>query len=156
MLIGELAEKTGTTVRMLRYYDQQGLLTAQRTETRYRVYDESDVERVRSVRCLIGSGLNVRLARLVLAHAFDQDVELPDDEAGCVPLLGMLHEELTSVDARIEQLARTKEHLTKLVEHVAGIMEQKIGKDAVDECRADIAAGVHSSRVRARAGQHAG
>ncbi|NUT99607.1 MAG: MerR family DNA-binding transcriptional regulator, partial [Saccharothrix sp.] len=26
MLIGELAEKTGTTVRMLRYYDQHGLL----------------------------------------------------------------------------------------------------------------------------------
>ncbi|MER5266705.1 MerR family transcriptional regulator [Actinosynnema sp. NPDC002837] len=125
MLIGELAEKTGATVRMLRYYDQQGLLTPQRTDSRYRVYDESDVERVRSVRCLINSGLNVRLAKLVLAHAFDQDVQLPEDEAGCVPLLRMLNDELASVEGRIEQLARTKEHLTRLVGDVSRIMAEK-------------------------------
>ncbi|MFJ6674212.1 MerR family transcriptional regulator [Actinosynnema sp. NPDC091369] len=125
VLIGELAEKTGATVRMLRYYDQQGLLTPQRTDSRYRVYDESDVERVRSVRCLINSGLNVRLARLVLAHAFGQDVELPEDEAGCVPLLRMLNDELASVDARIEQLTRTKEHLGRLVADVTGILRSK-------------------------------
>ncbi|PSL56458.1 DNA-binding transcriptional MerR regulator [Saccharothrix carnea] len=125
MLIGELAEKTGATVRMLRYYDQQGLLTPQRTDSRYRVYDESDVERVRSVRCLISSGLNVRLARLVLAHAFDQDIELPEDEAGCVPLLNMLNDELESIDSRIEQLTRSKEHLGKLVADVTRIMAEK-------------------------------
>ena len=125
MLIGELAEKTGATVRMLRYYDQQGLLTPQRTDSRYRVYDESDVERVRSVRCLINSGLNVRLAKLVLAHAFDQDVQLPEDEAGCVPLLRMLNDELASVEGRIEQLTRTKEHLARLVGDVTRIMAEK-------------------------------
>ncbi|WP_051771911.1 MerR family transcriptional regulator [Saccharothrix sp. NRRL B-16314] len=130
MLIGELAEKTGATVRMLRYYDQHGLLTPQRTESRYRVYEESDVERVRSVRCLINSGLNVRLVRLVLAHAFDQDVQLPEDEAGCVPLLEMLTGELSSIEARIEQLTRSKEHLTKLVGDVTRIMEGKVVGDA--------------------------
>ncbi|MCC8244743.1 MerR family transcriptional regulator [Saccharothrix luteola] len=127
MLIGELAEKTGATVRMLRYYDQQGLLTPQRTDSRYRVYDESDVERVRSVRCLINSGLNVRLAKLVLAHAFDQDVQLPEDEAGCVPLLRMLNDELASVEGRIGQLVRTKEHLARLVDDVTRIMAEKTG-----------------------------
>ncbi|ONI87263.1 hypothetical protein ALI22I_22755 [Saccharothrix sp. ALI-22-I] len=135
MLIGELAEKTGATVRMLRYYDQQGLLTPQRTDSRYRVYDESDVERVRSVRCLINSGLNVRLARLVLAHAFDQDVELPEDEAGCVPLLEMLTEELASIDARIEQLTRSKAHLGKLVGDVTRILETKVGTKIVADCQ---------------------
>ncbi|MCE6997720.1 MerR family transcriptional regulator [Saccharothrix sp. S26] len=133
MLIGELAEKTGATVRMLRYYDQQGLLTPQRTDSRYRVYDESDVERVRSVRCLISSGLNVRLVRLVLAHAFDQDVELPEDEAGCVPLLRMLNDELASIDTRIEQLTRSKEHLGRLVVDVTRIMAEKSG----GTCRAE-------------------
>lgn len=128
MRIGELAEKTGATVRMLRYYDQQGLLTPQRTESRYRVYDESDVERVRSVRCLINSGLNVRLVRLVLAHAFDQDVPLPEDEAGCVPLLRMLNDELTSIDERIEQLNRSKAHLTRLVGDVSRILRDKHGE----------------------------
>ncbi|GAB2970490.1 MerR family transcriptional regulator [Saccharothrix stipae] len=136
MLIGELAEKTGATVRMLRYYDQHGLLTPQRTDSRYRVYDESDVERVRSVRCLISAGLNVRLARLVLAHAFDQDVELPEDEAGCVPLLRLLNEELTSIDARIEELNRSKTHLTKLVGDVSRILREKAGAEVVADCEA--------------------
>ncbi|MFE2753990.1 MerR family transcriptional regulator [Actinosynnema sp. NPDC059335] len=128
MRIGELAERTGATVRMLRYYDQQGLLTPQRTESRYRVYDESDVERVRSVRCLINSGLNVRLVRLVLAHAFDQDVQLPEDEAGCVPLLRMLNDELTSIEERIDQLTRSKDHLTRLVGDVTRILRDKSGE----------------------------
>ncbi|MFI9818751.1 MerR family transcriptional regulator [Saccharothrix variisporea] len=125
MLIGELAEKTGTTVRMLRYYDQHGLLKPRRTESRYRVYDEEDVERVRNVRCLISSGLNVRLVRLVLAHALGEEVELPADEAGCVPLLEMLREELTSVDERIAGLERTRTHLTRLVGDVEVIMAEK-------------------------------
>ncbi|MEU4447507.1 MerR family transcriptional regulator [Actinosynnema sp. NPDC050801] len=135
MLIGELAEKTGATVRMLRYYDQHGLLRPQRTDSHYRVYDESDVERVRTVRCLIGAGLNVRLARLVLAHAFDQDVELPEDEAGCVPLLRLLNEELTSIDTRIEELTRSKTHLTKLVGDVSRILREKAGPEVVADCR---------------------
>ncbi len=125
MLIGELSERTGATVRMLRYYDQQGLLRPQRTESRYRVYDEADVDRVRTVRCLISSGLNVRLVRLVLAHAFGEEIDLPDDEAGCVPLLELLQEELDSVDQRIEALERSKTHLSRLVVDVGVILEGK-------------------------------
>ncbi|MBB5808459.1 DNA-binding transcriptional MerR regulator [Saccharothrix ecbatanensis] len=157
MLIGELAEKTGATVRMLRYYDQHGLLTPQRTQGRYRVYDESDVERVRSVRCLISSGLNIRLVRLVLAHAFDQDVQLPEDEAGCVPLLEMLTEELTSVEARITQLTSSKAHLTRLVGDVTRIMAEKFGdrarcRDAAtEEAPGTSAEGLHSGRRAVRA-----
>lgn len=151
MLIGELAEKTGATVRMLRYYDQQGLLTPQRTESRYRVYDESDVERVRSVRCLINSGLNVRLVRLVLAHAFDQDVQLPEDEAGCVPLLEMLTGELSSIEARIEQLTRSKAHLTKLVGDVTRIMEGKVGGGAA-EAPGTCAEGLRGGRAQSLTG----
>ncbi|MEV0681852.1 MerR family transcriptional regulator [Actinosynnema sp. NPDC050436] len=125
MRIGELSERTGATVRMLRYYDQQGLLRPRRTESRYRVYDESDVERVRSVRCLISSGLNVRLVRLVLAHAFDEQIDLPQDEAGCVPLLEMLQDELSAVEQRIGSLERSKAHLARLVADVGVIMTTK-------------------------------
>ena len=47
MHIGELAERTGLSLRTIRHYDEVGLLPATgRTEGGFRVYAESDVERL--------------------------------------------------------------------------------------------------------------
>ena len=46
MQIGDLSSRTGATVRMLRYYEEHGLLAPERTESGYRSYAESDVLRV--------------------------------------------------------------------------------------------------------------
>src|SRR3954463_8843424 len=40
MRIGELAQRTGTTPRALRYYEQQGLLAPERGESGYRDYGD--------------------------------------------------------------------------------------------------------------------
>ncbi|MDN5855287.1 MAG: MerR family DNA-binding transcriptional regulator, partial [Actinomycetia bacterium] len=47
MQIGELARRTGTTTRALRYYEQQGLLSSNRNSNDYRTYDEGSVTAVR-------------------------------------------------------------------------------------------------------------
>ena len=44
--IGELARRTGLTVRTLHHYDEIGLLSAQRSEGGHRVYDEAAVQRL--------------------------------------------------------------------------------------------------------------
>ena len=45
--IGELARRTGLTVRTLHHYDEIGLLSpAQRSDGGHRVYDEADVQRL--------------------------------------------------------------------------------------------------------------
>ncbi|MGV9610929.1 MerR family DNA-binding transcriptional regulator [Nocardia xishanensis] len=44
MLIGEFADRSGTSARMLRYYEQQGLVRARRSANGYRVYDEGELE----------------------------------------------------------------------------------------------------------------
>ncbi|MFD0047133.1 MerR family transcriptional regulator [Pseudarthrobacter scleromae] len=47
MHIGELAERTGLSLRTIRHYDDVGLLPATaRTEGGFRVYSEDDVERL--------------------------------------------------------------------------------------------------------------
>ena len=47
MHIGELAERTGLSLRTIRHYDEVGLLPATgRTEGGFRVYAENDVERL--------------------------------------------------------------------------------------------------------------
>jgi DNA-binding transcriptional MerR regulator len=51
--IQEVAEVVGTTTRAIRYYEEVGLLEpAARSEGAYRLYDQSDVERLRFIRGL--------------------------------------------------------------------------------------------------------
>jgi len=45
-LISQLAERTGFSSSTLRYYEQVGLLTAERTPGGYRSYGEADVRRL--------------------------------------------------------------------------------------------------------------
>jgi MerR family transcriptional regulator, repressor of the yfmOP operon len=51
--INEVAAETGLTTRAIRYYEEVGLLEpAGRSEGDYRLYDESDLERLRYIRSL--------------------------------------------------------------------------------------------------------
>jgi DNA-binding transcriptional MerR regulator len=60
MRIGELASRTGVSVRSLRYYEQQGLLTSSRSASRQRHYGANEVERVRLIQLLYSAGLSSR------------------------------------------------------------------------------------------------
>ncbi|HEX6421355.1 MAG TPA: MerR family transcriptional regulator [Acidimicrobiales bacterium] len=57
MRIGELADRTGVSVRAVRYYEDQGLLEPTRQPNGYRSYDEAAVERVRQIQHLYAAGL---------------------------------------------------------------------------------------------------
>ncbi|WP_350347966.1 MerR family transcriptional regulator [Agromyces sp. G08B096] len=57
MRIGELAARTGVSTRLLRYYEQQGLIASEREANGYRDYPESAIERVSQVRGLIEAGI---------------------------------------------------------------------------------------------------
>ena len=49
--IQEVAAEVGLTPRSIRYYEEVGLLEpAARSEGAYRLYDESDIERLRFIR----------------------------------------------------------------------------------------------------------
>ncbi|KPC86467.1 MerR family transcriptional regulator, partial [Streptomyces sp. NRRL WC-3753] len=57
MRIGELSARTGTSRRMLRYYEEQLLIAATRMPNGYREYDERFVDRVLQIRGLLDAGL---------------------------------------------------------------------------------------------------
>ena len=51
--IGEVADRTGVTQRTLRFYEEKGLLTpADRMEGGFRLYSDTDVERIRLIKQL--------------------------------------------------------------------------------------------------------
>lgn len=66
MRIGEMVRRTGVSERLLRYYEEQGLLTPDRLPSGYRVYAEGDVETVRRVRTLLNAGLTTATIARVL------------------------------------------------------------------------------------------
>lgn len=66
MRIGELAQRTGTSRRLLRYYEEQGLITPGRSANGYREYGEVFVDRIAQIRGLLDAGLPTRIIKQVL------------------------------------------------------------------------------------------
>ena len=66
MRIGELSKRTGVPSRMLRYYEEQGLITPRRLDNGYREYDDYLIDRVGKVRGLIDAGIPTRIVTNIL------------------------------------------------------------------------------------------
>lgn len=108
MQIGELARLTGVSRRSLRYYEQQGLIHARRDDNGWREYDESSVDRVRTIAELITTGLTIEgvkeLAPCLDIHDPDHcdDLDLP---------VRTYRSRLAVVDERLSQLQHTRQRL---------------------------------------------
>lgn len=78
MRIGELASRSGVSVRSLRYYEEQGLLTSTRSASGQRHYTDDDVERVAFIQRLYAGGLSSRTIVELLPCADDPSEENSD------------------------------------------------------------------------------
>ena len=66
--IGEVAKRSGITIRALRHYENIGLLKPQRTESRQRVYAYRDITRLQHIQMLKRTGLSLnQIKKLVFA-----------------------------------------------------------------------------------------
>lgn len=64
--IGDVAKRLGITQRSIRYYEERGLIHPARTEGRFRVYAESEVERLQTVLLLKDLGMSLdEIAQLI-------------------------------------------------------------------------------------------
>ncbi|WP_235915621.1 MerR family transcriptional regulator [Puerhibacterium puerhi] len=106
MKIGELAARAGVAPRLVRYYEQQGLLTAQRADNGYRTYDEDDVARVARVAGLVRAGLPTRLVKVLLDMEHAAAGELPTCSRTVAELLAT---ELAGIEERIACLTRSRD-----------------------------------------------
>jgi DNA-binding transcriptional MerR regulator len=78
--IGELARRTGLTVRSLHHYDEIGLLSpAERSDGGHRVYDEADVQRLYRIVSLRSLGFPLdAIAQALDSQAFDPKAAVDD------------------------------------------------------------------------------
>ncbi|WP_262401312.1 MerR family transcriptional regulator [Actinomadura sp. CNU-125] len=107
MRIGELASKTGVSVRSLRYYEQQGLLAAERSSSGQRHYPEGAVERVRLIQRLFTAGLSSRTIAELLPCVVDGRAT-PE-------LLARLAAERERIDRQVAELVGTRDQLDSVI-----------------------------------------
>jgi DNA-binding transcriptional MerR regulator len=103
--IGTLARRTGVSERLLRYYEEQGLLQPARLPSGYRVYAEPDVETVRHIRALLTAGLPTAVIAQVLPCVREDGERLVPT---CPDLIGHLHRERARIAESITQLRRSQ------------------------------------------------
>ncbi|GAA3719071.1 MerR family transcriptional regulator [Streptomyces tremellae] len=109
MRIGELAARTGASVRSLRYYEEQGLLHSTRSSGGQRHYADEQVERVRFVQRLYAAGLSSRTIVELLPC-----VDAPSTRNSDAALKRMAGER-DRLSAHIEDLVRTRDALDRLM-----------------------------------------
>lgn len=114
MRIGELSEKTEVPARMLRYYEEQGLITARRLANGYREYDDYLIERVRKIRGLLDAGIPTRLIGNILP-CLNQGPEIvvADPDPRLREVLVVQRDKMTE---RIDFLEQSRDALTRYIE----------------------------------------
>ncbi|MFI6155956.1 MerR family transcriptional regulator [Kitasatospora sp. NPDC051170] len=113
MRIGELARMTESTPRLLRYYEEQGLITPSRRPNGYRDYDDYLVDRVLQIRGLLDAGLPTRIIKQILP-CLDAPRTIHFAEA-TAEMLETLESETDRMSRRIDCLVRNRDAIREYV-----------------------------------------
>ncbi|MGW0810246.1 MerR family transcriptional regulator [Nonomuraea sp. NPDC002799] len=109
MRIGELASRAGVSVRSVRYYEEQGLLTSTRSASGQRHYTDDEVERVAFIQRLYAAGLSSRTIADLLP-CVDAPSEANSDSA-----MERMALERDRLSTHIADLVRTRDALDGLM-----------------------------------------
>ncbi len=107
MRIGELSRRTGVSVRMLRYYEEQDLLRPARRASGYRDYGSEDEAIVRAIRSLSAAELKLDFIRRFLPCLRSDGPLLHP----CPDLMAAMEREMQSLDDQIERYRESRNML---------------------------------------------
>ena len=107
MRIGEVAAGAGVSVRAVRYYEEQGLLSAQRSPSGQRHYGETAIDRVRLIQQLYAAGLSSKTVAELLP-CVDTRTSTPEVRA-------RLRRERERIDRQIQELSAARAKLDTVI-----------------------------------------
>ncbi|MFJ8041705.1 MerR family transcriptional regulator [Kitasatospora sp. NPDC096147] len=114
MRIGDAAAVGGTTPRALRFYEQRGLLTPQRSASGQREYGAEELARIRAIRELLALGLTVADVRACADKLHLLAVEQPvrcSRARPASPAATVVDRRLALLDAEIARLTALRDAL---------------------------------------------
>jgi len=131
LTIGDVARRTGVPAKTIRFYEEQGIIPAPaRTESGYRLYNPTDVRRLRLVRQATKLlGLPLPEVRTLVEQAFSSSCADFADQ-----FLARISSQCAEIDRRIADLARLKADLGTLALHVEHSREELLPDQTVAAC----------------------
>ena len=149
--VGELARRTGITVRTLHHYDEIGLLSpAERSDGGHRVYDEASVQRLYRIVSLRSLGFPLEaIAQALDSERFDPRAAVDDhlrrleaqiaQEQRLVRTLQTLRDRLEADDflTAIEELTMHQRYYTPEQLEQLEQRRQTLGEDKIREVEAE-------------------
>ena len=131
MRIGEVAERTGLTVRTIRYYEEEGLLSVKRSSRGQRWYTEEDMIYLRRIMELKGLGFSLEeIGRIIKLRE--------DDEKGDKRRRELLSSYRAKYSEAEEKRKRIEEHMDELRWH---IRQLESAENTFRECPGALCAG---------------
>jgi MerR family copper efflux transcriptional regulator len=114
MNIGEVAKASGVSAKMIRHYEEAGLIpTATRTESNYRVYSTNDVAMLHFIKQARRLGFAMKQIALLLSLWQDRSRSSREVKA-------LAREHVDELNLRIRELTEMRDTLDNLVKHCRG------------------------------------
>lgn len=110
MKIGQLADKSGSSVQTIRYYEKEGLLPAiSRTDGNFRVYDSNALQQLLFIRQCRQLGISIEEIRTLTELKVSPGT-------GCDEVYRLVDDHIQTISERIRDLKQLKKELGALRE----------------------------------------
>ncbi len=120
MHIGALAKQAGVSSRMLRYYEEQGVLIPTRSSANYRIYTPEDMVRLKRIILLNRAGLSLETIRSVLECKLPDDGIVDQKVEICDALRSKIEEKTIDIDQQIQELEGSRQLLRSYLGEMPG------------------------------------
>ncbi|MBU2961614.1 MerR family transcriptional regulator [Citreicella sp. C3M06] len=107
MQIGEMSQRSGISIRMLRYYEAEGLLQPHRTDSGYRDYSEADLEEAKRIKQLADAGLTIEAMHDLLPCIISPKPTFHP----CDRLRARLETEVAKLDQKLAYMQRSRSQI---------------------------------------------
>ena len=111
MNLAKVSALTQVSPRMLRYYEELGLLNPKRCDNNYRSYSDHDIECITKIKILNDAGMNLKAIHWLLP-CFDLDSQ---SFKLCRIANELVEQELVSIEQKLEQLQQSQSLLQSFI-----------------------------------------
>lgn len=109
--IGHAAEATGLSRKMIRYYEESGLLTpVYRSDSGYRYYDQAGIEQLKFIKRARDMGFSLERIRQLMGFWHDEQRHSADVKALALQYIAELDENIARMQAMRSELCDWVDH----------------------------------------------